>query len=395
MISDQSVSIIIFNQIFLFIISWGITSCDTKERKADSSGVISNGAINLDEKATEILDHTNFNNHLLLKKTIRLKKTDHSFISEVTQLVVCQDTIMILDRPNSQLLLFDINGEYLGKIGTVGRGPGEYTNIDFFYVKPDQNEVVLWDDNTHKLHYFTLSGRYLKSIFLDLFARDIIEYNGKIYAFISKTKYFGGDYNFPYQLVIMDKKGKLLSKLLKFEDSEEDWYKFPKNLYLYDKKPYFVNYWEGTVSEISSEGLRPYMNLMRENMIPVKFTKNRDSFSENKGDFRYIYSNVMESGDFVFFNYVESLSFFRFIAQKSNPISYQLRADRPPLLLDMYLFAPIFHDASGFYSVGEPIDLLNFKPVLDSLDMNATLRDQIQNELTINDNPLIFVHQLR
>lgn len=62
--------------------------------------------------------------------------TDGSYMNSYDKIIVCGDTLFILDKGKGQEAIFSFNrqGKFLFKIDRRGKGPGEYLNIDDFYV---------------------------------------------------------------------------------------------------------------------------------------------------------------------------------------------------------------------------------------------------------------------
>lgn len=72
-------------------------------------------------------------------KTIELKSADLSVPANPEKCIFAGSRIFVLDKRTmgaSELLIFDSLGNCLGRIGAVGRGPGEYLNISDFAIAP-------------------------------------------------------------------------------------------------------------------------------------------------------------------------------------------------------------------------------------------------------------------
>jgi len=63
------------------------------------------------------------------------------------------------------ILVFDWKGRLIKKIGTIGRGPGEYTNYMNFGVNP-QNETVYVNDRDNVIKVYSENGNFLRNISL-------------------------------------------------------------------------------------------------------------------------------------------------------------------------------------------------------------------------------------
>ena len=72
-------------------------------------------------------------------------------------------SIYVLDYKEAEIKVFDNNGEYLKTIGRAGQGPGELASPYSICVTV-QGQIVVQDLNNHRMIYYSLDGKYLKSI---------------------------------------------------------------------------------------------------------------------------------------------------------------------------------------------------------------------------------------
>jgi hypothetical protein len=92
-----------------------------------------------------------------------LENKSECLFSEINKLIIENDRIYILDMYGTKsLLVFDITGKFLHKIGGVGVGPGEYTHYINFDVH--DNIVYVNDISKNKILIFDESGKYIKSV---------------------------------------------------------------------------------------------------------------------------------------------------------------------------------------------------------------------------------------
>ncbi len=98
------------------------------------------------------------------------------------------------NRGESQVLMFDNNGNFIQKIGAYGRGPGEYSHIKDLMVEEDLNSRIAI--HSHKKILIYNNGNFVKEISLDAFTKATgsnsplacrYSFNGK-YELISQRK---------------------------------------------------------------------------------------------------------------------------------------------------------------------------------------------------------------
>jgi hypothetical protein len=91
---------------------------------------------------------------------IKFETTDRSLIANVINVEFDDGKIFVATRPpldgywvENHLKVFDDNGKYLFDIGSQGRGPEEFMNIQTFRLDKKNKRAVIRDNNRHVLKY--------------------------------------------------------------------------------------------------------------------------------------------------------------------------------------------------------------------------------------------------
>lgn len=81
----------------------------------------------------------------------------------------------ILDvERNNTILVFDSVGNYISQIGQRGRASNEYIdNPTNFCVNPENNQVMVYERNAHRIHTFNQNGKQVKLQTLKLWPYDV------------------------------------------------------------------------------------------------------------------------------------------------------------------------------------------------------------------------------
>ena len=111
---------------------------------------------------------------------IKLETQDKNLILDVSMMKIWKDRIYILDcfAQNKTIWVYDINGKYVGRVGALGQGPGEYIMPMSLVVDETNNQILVKDVAQNKLLYYdaqTLSCVKEMSI---PFYSDCLEYLG-------------------------------------------------------------------------------------------------------------------------------------------------------------------------------------------------------------------------
>lgn len=125
---------------------------------------------------------------------VPLEMTDESVLSDITEMQVTDHNIWIDHGREFYIYRFSRTGKFLNKIGSIGQGPGEYTNYSTFLVDEDKKEVYIIA-NTNGVLAYDFEGNFKRKIVdiqmvLQLFSSPYDQYilnNQKFFA----TQNFG------------------------------------------------------------------------------------------------------------------------------------------------------------------------------------------------------------
>lgn len=92
---------------------------------------------------------------------IPLQTTDDAIIGEVTAVAEHGDLYFVFDSQTKSVFTFDHSGAFRYRICRVGKGPGEYINLDGMYVDREKDLLVL-DGGSKCLYYKCDNGEYIR-----------------------------------------------------------------------------------------------------------------------------------------------------------------------------------------------------------------------------------------
>jgi hypothetical protein len=138
-----------------------VTSCSKKDTATEIVKV--NGNKLYVTHADKITDTIDLKLSELLEdcQAIVLEAGPDSYISRAHKIAVSDNYIAVKDSEKTPLKLFARNGEYLGDIGAIGRGPDEY-NISLYGIQIDEKREQLYllpFANARKILVFGLDGQ--------------------------------------------------------------------------------------------------------------------------------------------------------------------------------------------------------------------------------------------
>ncbi len=89
-----------------------------------------------------------------------------SRIASVGQIDYYDDRYYILDLRSQQIFCFDKHGQFVFKIDSQGKGPGEYHQINVIAIDRNNEQLVLLDPVVQRVHFFDLNGEFLSSRYI-------------------------------------------------------------------------------------------------------------------------------------------------------------------------------------------------------------------------------------
>lgn len=118
--------------------------------------------------------------------------------------------ILINDRTNS-LLQFSNSGEFLKKIGEIGKGPGEYLRVDAFTFFQEEGFIIVFSAAQRKAMVYDKNGNFQRDIKIDFWPMDVMSIGNNLIFINTLGRRNLTDY---YNLSVISSDGKLKKRLL-------------------------------------------------------------------------------------------------------------------------------------------------------------------------------------
>ncbi len=153
-------------------------SCSASDRESGKKFVYN---INIDnaKRLEEFLPLSDFCDNAT---TIILETTKESLLSRIEKVVLANDRLYVFDSTYGgvgTVAEFDMDGKFVRRFGSVGRGPGEYVGISEFAIDEQNGFMHLFDRRTGRLISYDLdSGKYVSDMRMD-------QNNSRINAIVS------------------------------------------------------------------------------------------------------------------------------------------------------------------------------------------------------------------
>ena len=165
-----------FFLIILTIMQICMSNCSKKGADVSSEAEV----IYIDsKKAVKEFDITDMTDTVI--SIIPLETNDDCLIGHIDKLEIRAGRIYISDNMAKSIFIFDLKGNFIGKIMAFGQGPGEYTEINAMTVT--DSFIVINDIRSYKQLLFSLTGKFVKEsrLFKELWMMDVFSFNDTLY----------------------------------------------------------------------------------------------------------------------------------------------------------------------------------------------------------------------
>jgi hypothetical protein len=374
------------NIIVLFLLALALYSCHSK------INIISDDIKNYQVKTSEDKDKVfQWNDFVDKIELIPLETTDNSLIGNLSGGIITDEDIFIHDFIYKNLLNFDISGKFKRKIGSRGRGPGEYLEIRDFCIGDDGNLYTL---DYQKIHcYDKNTGVHIKSWSFDAG----VGYNPLNMIIYDEDNYFlwcpdpdvrdksKGEYYLMKKIV----KGKAKSEYFKYEyPSSSNRRFFPCGKDSYYIRP--VIDCDNVVYKLTRDSVSASfsidfgdMAISPKQMMVLRNNRSEpNAFLESK-TFKYI-SIILDINDYIYFNCIgpNAEIYEGLICQKTGEVNFGKRDYRKSPRF-------FFSDGTVLYGYYEPYQLIEYKS--DNENLNSCFNDAFNNlqHIKIDDNLIL------
>ncbi len=144
---------------------------------------------------------------------IQLESTPESLIGRINKIQIKDHKIYVFDDMNHSLLVFDISGKFVRKMGNKGQGPGEYVEIHDFALS--DSVVLVLDLMQRKMILYDTLGRFISEKYNPHNAIGRIAFcNGLP---VGQCNYPDFVYNDGFRISIFDRNLDLVANVLKTE----------------------------------------------------------------------------------------------------------------------------------------------------------------------------------
>lgn len=154
---------------------------------------------------------------------VQLQNHPESAFTDIDKLIVSGDNLFMLDKRLQAVFCFDTKGKFRYRIQRVGRGPGEYQELDAMWLKPVEKELWLQSFWPPKIMVYNFDGKMLREFGIQWPARDMVGIGNDLIAGYNTNKSNDGTDSLEAGIFLLGQDGKIRSQGLILGDSTIYW----------------------------------------------------------------------------------------------------------------------------------------------------------------------------
>lgn len=154
---------------------------------------------------------------------VQLQNHPESAFTDVDKLLVNGENLFMLDKRLEAVFCFDTSGRFRYRIQRVGKGPGEYQELDAMWLKPVEKELWLQSFWPPKIMVYNFDGRMLREFPIRWSARDMVNIGDNLIAGYNTSRSNDGADSLREGIFLLGNEGKSKGQAKILGDSSIYW----------------------------------------------------------------------------------------------------------------------------------------------------------------------------
>lgn len=343
---------------------------------------------------------------------IPLETNPDSYLGIINKIIVTKSGIFISD--SRRLLKFSLDGDFIGIIGGIGRGPGEYTSVADFGIDEKNSIIYISDPNKHGILKYDENGYYLDEIFHSFRGSQFVLINSDRIG-IYTTEFSMKVDSIISCLIITDLEFNPINYFPSYHQQSGVWSIGQAPLYIHKDKLYYKENFNDTLYYYTESHLEAYAVLkLGDSQLPYKLSiSNSPGIDElikamEKVEDKLRVHKIMESERFIF---IQLLYGARGNLENALQAYYDKKNDCAKILdgkgfisdtSQVFTFWPKFIYDDSIYV--DFISAYDFKSSLHEIEIqeqsnpNSKISDDLiilKDQINESDNPIILFAKMK
>jgi hypothetical protein len=154
---------------------------------------------------------------------VQLENHPESAFTDIDKMVVSGSNVFMLDKRLEAVFCFDTTGRFRFRIQRIGRGPGEYRELDAMWLEPSTNELWLQSFWPARIMIYDLDGNLLREKTIRWAAHDMVRIGQDLLAGYNTSRSDDGIDSLTEGVFLLDKEGGSLGQALTIGDTSIYW----------------------------------------------------------------------------------------------------------------------------------------------------------------------------
>jgi len=145
---------------------------------------------------------------------VKLETLDDNLIGRIDKLVATEDYYIVMDRSLANMIfVFNSDGSFLNRIGTIGRGPNEYDSPDDIAYDEHENVLLVFCHNFKTILRFKLDGTFVGETKFDWWVNSIFSVGENAYLLYFNNRVQPNRRKNAFNIAIINKDGAIQERL--------------------------------------------------------------------------------------------------------------------------------------------------------------------------------------
>jgi len=341
---------------------------------------------------------------------IPLETKEECLITNAQKILVVENKRIFIQDFNKCLMIFDINGKFISKVGRNGHGPDEYLQFAGFDLDSIGNIYIL---DYHKILKYNSNGIFQSSQLIKLSSKEfqcwpeqfIVDKNG-YYIWSGSNGIKDNSDNRYFAMYRISQNCKITEAFFPVRHKiMNSFYRFKKYNNIYNIDPAFGN---DTIFSITKKGViaRYYLDFGKKSLMKKKIPKEFDSFSEIKANLALNYSfdpyRFTETEEWVYFSFSHNFKYYNSFYSKVLDKTF-ISIIPPGNSTSNRSFVEWIDSSWGndLITLVDPVNIMAKLSEISSNQLNRKISSNDAslyiklNKIKLTDNPVLFVCKMK
>lgn len=154
---------------------------------------------------------------------VQLENHPESAFTDIDKMIISGGNLFMLDKRLEAVFCFETGGKFRYRIQRIGRGPGEYQELDAIWVKPAEKELWLQCFWPSKIMVYNFDGQMLREFSIRWSARDMVRVGDDLLAGYNTSRSNDGIDSLDEGIFLLGEDGRLRGQAKALGDSSIYW----------------------------------------------------------------------------------------------------------------------------------------------------------------------------